>query len=316
MSIVYARCRNPYTKELAERGVQRFREEFIVKSTSTSESRAAILAAVPSYGTVHSECTYARCVKVTMDRDAENPHIWHVVVEWATTTGNRDPREDQKQPDDRRPKWSFNFTAIPQAYFFDLDGQPFVDRAGTPFDPAPQIPIYVDEVTIQRYSAACNRTADRAFLNAVNTDVWNGAAAGEALMSDIDCQEVFEYGAYWFLYTYKVLVNPFATTPQFGVDVDGNALTKLGGWNPHYALNAGPRERRQTAESTIINPQYESVPIERNGMVDGRPHPLNAAGVPLDPGNDNYGTRLVWLKFRIVKQAAFASLSLVPPWGS
>jgi hypothetical protein len=189
-----------------------------------------------------------------------------------------------------------------------------VDRAGTPFDPAPQIPIYVDEVTIRRYSATCNRTADRAFLNAVNTDIWDGAAAGEALIDDIDAEEVFEYGAYWFLYTYKVLVNPFVSAAQFGVDVEGNALTTLGGWNPRYHLNAGPREKRETSDSTPEDPKYESVPIKRDDMVDGRHHPLNADGVPLDPGTDNYGTRLVWLKFRIVKQAAFAPLALVPPW--
>ena len=298
MTIVYARRKLGRSKELGEQGKQSWREEFTIKSTVTAETRANLLAAMPAYGTLHAENPAAMCVKVGFTQHKDNPYLWDATAEWNTITGDRDPREDQKQPDERRPKWAFHFGPIQQFLMRDLDGLPFVDKAGTPFNPPPGVPVYVDEVTIRRYSATCNRTADRAYMNCTNSDAWLGAEAGTALIADCGAEEVFLLGAYWFAYTIKVLVSPRI--------VIGDQCA--GGWNPLYILNAGPREL-----NTDVPPK--PVPIVMAGYVDGQPHPLDANGKAILRKNDgSFASSPLFIAFRVVNSAAFGPLNLIPPW--
>jgi hypothetical protein len=303
MSVIWVRPKSGgQESSVAERGAQQFRSEYLVKCSSPTETRTSVLSSgsLPKYGFPHPENPASLCVKVDAQRREDDPHLWDVEADWNAITGNRDPREDQKQPDLRRPKWKFNFTAIQQSLFGDLDQKPFVDTVGTPFDPPPQLPIFVDEVTIQRYEPTCNRANDRAFLNCTNTDNWLGAAPGEALIADIDAQEVFEFGAYWFAYTYTVLVKPFTMLTNGGL---------LGGWDPYQVLNAGPRE------IVIENGKPIVRAIKLKNVVDGQIMPLSKSGVPITPlAVGGWSAPFHWIPFRTVNKTAFGPLMLIPPW--
>jgi len=296
-----------------EAGSQTFFTEYTVKSDTPTESRAIILACglLPIYGSPHPENPAAICVDVDARRNRDDPYFWDVRAEWNTVTrGKWAPQEDQKAPDQRRPRWRFNFIEIPQSWFHDLDGKLFADTAGIQFAPPPDLPIFVDEVTITRYESTLNRTADRGYLNATNTDPWNGAAAGTALVRNIATEEVYEWGAYWFLRTFTVLVNPKILVPvELALDTEGQQICK-GGWDPHYVLNAGPKSL------VTINGKKVPVPHVDLGVTDGQPQPLKPDGslVPRNPTTGALVFPVYFCKFRRVNKASFAPLNLVPPW--
>jgi hypothetical protein len=238
--------------------------------------------------------------------------VWDAESDWKAITGEEDPNEQIKQPDLRRPKWEGSFQPIPQSRFYDLDGKFFADKAGTPFSPPPNIPIYVDVETITRYEASMNRANDRIYLNATNTDNWNGALPGEAFVDDISYQEIFEFGMYWFLRTYRVFVNPRISIPSGQAITDLGGTVYYGGYDPTYILNAGPRKLKL---DTVLGKKV-AVPIKIGNVTDGQPHPLDENGelIPRDEETGEFTQAIVYLQFRTVNKRAFSPLNLVPPW--
>lgn len=304
MAILWVRNQSGAESQI-EKGSQTFREEYLVRCSSPTESRTAIILSgrLPFYGSAHPENPFALCTKVNPVQTKEDPCLWRVTCEWAMRTGNRDPEDDQKQPDLRRPKWAFAFVPMPQELMQDYDGKLFVDTAGTFFSPPKAITIYADRVTVDRYQAACNRAFDLYYTNATNDDTWLGAAPGEAFIVDITAREVFEFGSYWFAYHYEILVSPKRIISE-----DNPAL--VGGFDPVRVLNAGPKMIDWTDPD---NPK--AVPIAEGGYVDGQARPLDADGVPiaLSPAG-GFASEPIFLEFSVVKRRPFAALNLIPPW--
>ena len=116
----------------------------------------------------------------------------------------------------------------PLREFHDLQNKLLADKAGTPFDPSLDIPIIADEITIFRYEPSCDRTAQQAYMNAVNTDAWLGAEQYTALMADISVQEEFIQGVYWYATTYQILVKPRCKVPG---TADDGTTPYVGGWH-------------------------------------------------------------------------------------
>jgi len=318
MSIEWCRKVNEESTAIDERGQQTFHSVYLLKSDTPEESRDNVLFSelLPTYGAPHPQNAFSICTKKDATRKKEDPHFWDAWADWGSNTGHRNPQDDQKRPDQRRPKWSGRFSPINQFRYFDRVGNYFTDRAGTPFNPPPGIPIFVDEITIQRYEATLDRVADRGFLNATNTDTWNGADPYTALIAEIDFQEVFEFGQYWFLKTYKVLVNPrIAISSNEGVAIlplpqDAGTPVDLfyGGWSPYFVLNAGPKEIDATTKKPVTIQ-------DENNVLDGQPWPLDANGKKIDrDGTGKFSSALTFLAFAVVGAVEFSPLNLTPPW--
>ena len=210
MTILYVRPKIDREGTTGENGQKTYAGSYTLKSDDPGETIASILAsgAIPVYGSPHPEDGAATCCEINPKRNLGDPLFWTVEVKWSRTAHSGSEPDKQKPPDQRRPKWSCKFVPLAWNFPCDLDGKPFVSSAHTPFDPPPQMPIYVDEVTIQRYETRGGRASDRSFQNAVNADKFLSCDPGEALMADIQVHDVFEFNAYWFEYTYRVLLNP------------------------------------------------------------------------------------------------------------
>ena len=181
MAILWARRKLGNGTGIGDRGQQTFRTEITVKSNNPLEKRNAVLGCglIPVYGAPHPENPLAVCTRVTADQNKQNPYLWDIVAEWQVNPGSkRNPSDEQKQPDQRRPKWSCRFVPIPMARFVDLGGALMCSSAGQPFDPVPDIPIIADEVTVTRYEPECNRGTQRAYMNKANSRTWFGADPG------------------------------------------------------------------------------------------------------------------------------------------
>jgi hypothetical protein len=281
---------------------------YTVKCDTPTEQRSGVLncGMLPGYGSMFVEDAQCFAVKIEADQDKDNPWLWHVTIEWKTlSAGGRSPGDQQLQPDQRRPKWSARFVTVPEARYVDLQGQPLQDAAGSPFDPPPDIPIVCDEITIVRYESACNRLAQRAYMQACNSGSWNGAEQGTALVQDINVQEDFVFGAYWFLTTYNILVKPriMLTIPHGGT-------LPCGGWDPEYTLNVGPKCLVQSGSNYVLSqPKVD-------GYADGRPVFLAADGTQLvRDTSGQYTNHMTYLTFHTKNQVAFGPLGLIPPPG-
>ena len=330
MSIVYVRKKLGREMSVGQPGdasIRTFDEVYLVRCSSPNEPRSSILGApgLPQYGFAHSEDSQCVVVKLGPEQTKEDPCLYEVKVTFSTSTGNN-PGDWQKPPDQRRPKWHMAFSPLPISRTRDLDGKPFVDRAGSPIIPPPDIPIYVDEVTVMRYEATINRAYDRRWLNATNSDTWLGAEPNSAKIVANDAEEVFLYGGYWFQRTIRILVSPRIVLDQGTGTIDNSYnqskmwtedtdATIVGGWNPIYVPNMGPRQLVNIGSDANNNPIFKPVPIENNGLVDGQIQNLDDKGAVIARKDDGtWSKALVSLGFRVVNPMPFQSLMLIPPW--
>ena len=279
---------------------------FNIKSSVVNETQITILncGLLPVFGySPFPTDLYAICSKVDLKQNREGSQFWTAECEWRTVL-DRNPQDQQKNPDQRRPRWSYSFQPIAKYFPSDLDGNAFVDTAGTPFDPPPERPIWVNEVRIERYEATLNRKSDRRYLNATNSDSWQSAAAGEAFIHNIEAVEVYEFGQYWFRRTFTVLVSPRITVAGTIAGPNAGGSPFVGAWDYECALNQGTRYL-PAAGPNAGKPQ----PIVNGGFIDGRAQRLDANGAVLATTAQN-----VYLKFRLKNKIAFAGLNLVPPY--
>jgi hypothetical protein len=280
---------------------------FNIKSSVVNELEANILncGLLPVFGySPFPQDLYALCSKIDLQQNKEQPKLWTASCEWKTLLG-KDPQNEQKQPDQRRPVWSYSFQPISKYLPADLDGKQFKDAAGTPFDPPPERPIYVDEITIERYESSLDRGNDRKYLGATNTDSWQDASPGEALMHNIAAVETFEFGRYWFKRTFTLLVSPRITIAGT-MDQGGNPF--IGAWDYECILNQGPCFIAQPPSVDAGKP----VPISKAGYIDGRPALLDLNGKVLGPTVP--AAQTTFLRFRTKNKTAFGALNLVPPY--
>lgn len=292
-------------------GANFFSTQYLIKTNDPSELRVAVLncGLLPVYGSVHPENLAATCNHIEVHRSRIDPLFWDGEAQWSTVTGSgRDPSDQQLPPDMRRPIWSARFLAVPFARLTDNDGKLFVDKAGTPFDPPPDTPIYVDEVTIQRYEATCNRTFQRGYMGKSNSDAWQSAEAGTVLVDNIVPQEEYIQGAHWYRTTYTLLHKP-----RIQVTMPKGTTYNLGGWDPEIIANAGPLQLVWDSVSS----KYTKKPVTHGGYYDGRPALLDEHGAQIDI-NETTGELAsdpTFLQASIHSRVPFSSLQLYPPPG-
>jgi len=295
-----------------ERGANDFHNEWLIKCDTPLETRLGVLScgSLPEYGSPHPENMLATCTKTDARQHADDPFFWDAQADWAESPrSGRDPKDDQKQPDMRRPRWSAKYVPFPLARFLDYEGQLLADAAGTPFDPPPDMPIYAEEITIFQYEAVARRTFKRGFMGRANADVWQGAAIGEALIDDISTEDEYIQGQYWWPTTYRILIKPFFILPL----PLNNATVQIGGWDPEMILNAGPLAWVQDS----VTHKWTKEPVRHSGFYDGRPALLYSDGEEILPNPDTkvLSANPIFGTFHTKKTATFAALNLVPPPG-
>ncbi|MGD0781266.1 MAG: hypothetical protein ABSA30_00240 [Candidatus Aminicenantales bacterium] len=298
MAILYAK-NGPATMTIGQRGERTYRRTVTLKSDTPNETKLTILLCglLPVFGwSPYPEDLLAICRNVQLTQNKDAPYFWTADCEWSTLQ-NGNPLDQQKRPDQRRPDWGYSFEPIQKFFPADLDGKKYIDTAGTPFDPAPARAIFVQAYTIRRYEAVANRDGDADYMNAYNSDAWQGAKPGEALIRNIAVQEVFEQNAWWHHCTYTVLKSPRI---QIAGSVVGGGNPQIGAFDYEYILNAGPK---------FLDANGKPAPIQDQGVPSMRADRLDANGHRLAANADN-----VYLKFKNATPVDFGPLKLVPPY--
>ena len=138
MSILWAKS-GPASMAIGPRGDRTYRRTFTLRSDTPNESKRAIIFSgfLPVFGlSPYPEDPQAICNHVEPVQNPNGPYHWTVACEWSTLQeGN--PADKQKEPDQRRPIWSYTFQPLQKYWPCDLDGLAYQDSAHTPFDPPP-----------------------------------------------------------------------------------------------------------------------------------------------------------------------------------
>jgi hypothetical protein len=286
---------------LGPRGERTYSTTFTLRSNVPTESVRNILFSglLPIYGfSPYPQDLLAICRKIEPVQNRDAPYHWSVDCEWSTLQeGN--PQDQQKPPDQRRPVWGYTFQPLQKFWPCDLNGLKYCDSAGTPFDPPPSRPIYVQVYTIERFEQVGNRDSDANYLNHCNQNGWQGAQSGEALIQNIAVREVYEQAQYWHHCTYTVLKSPRITVPG---TIAGSAVSPfVGAFDFECILDAGPK---------MLDVNNNPVPIVQDGFVEGRAVRLDGTGHVLTPAI----AQNVYLKFANALPVDFGPLDLVPPY--
>jgi hypothetical protein len=314
MAILWARRKTRHSTGMDDRGQQAFHSEYTVKSNIPNEIRSVILASglIPVYGAPHPENSLAVCTRVSVEQNKESPYLWDVSAEWQVNPpSRRDPANNQKQPDQRREKWSCRCVPVPFAPYIDLSGQLLASSAGQPFDPVIEQPLICDEITIQRYEPECHRVTQRSYVDCVNAAIWCGASIGTALMQNVLVFDEYLQGAYWFNTTYTILIKPryYLTLPK------GTNIT-IGGWDPEYIPDVGTLQWATVDGQTKLVAITRLDPLTKKPFYDGRPAFLDGAGkeLPRD-ANGIYTADPVFREFHLKNKVSFSSLNFNLPDG-
>lgn len=314
MSILWVRPKVGKGAGIGDRGQQSFRTGYTIKSNNPRENRSAILncGLIPVYGSPHPENPLATCIRISVDQNKENPLLWDVTAEWQVNpSSRRDPADQQKQPDQRRPKWSCRGVPVPFSPYIDLDGQLLASSAGQPFDPVIQQSIICDEITIERWEPVCHRLTQRQYIDRANADVWCGADVGTALIENILVADEFIQGSYWFHTTYTILIKP-----RMEIVLPKGSRVTIGGWHPEQIADVGTLQWATVDGKTKLVAITRLDPITKRPFYDGRPAFLDGQGKELP--RDASGIYLadpVFRSFHLKRGTSFAALSLSPPPG-
>lgn len=235
--------------------------------------------------------------------DQISGELWYVAVRWSTSvpSGARDG-----DPLDLI-KYRWDAVHYEEVREQDLDGEPFRDTAGTPFDPKPMFPVSHLKLIIQRAQLGYDMDLALAYANRINKDPFWGQPPGH-VKSDlfVASEEDFNGQPYWQVsYGFE-----FKKDPIF--DAEG-VQTGSRGWNPIRVANEGPRHFKIFPGGTDANNipiagikklvvASDQVGVSHNGLVL-----LDDDGFPLaDQANDP----MTFIEFRMFDEIDFAPLGL------
>ena len=219
-----------------EKGNSVYTNEYVaVTDTVQTGDFVKAMIGVPQYGTSHPDNSSAKVVSVVPSRQ-EDQRTWFVRVTWKTRSSSNE--QQQGNPEDDPIKWRWDKIHYDDFAFADLDDKPFVDAAGTPFNPPPPIPRTRLKLVFTRNQLDFVPLVASGFGDKINSQEWFGVEAFAA-KSDTPTAVEQERDAqsYWQV-TYGVEVSADV------ISVDGVVkFRKL--WKPLEVLNAGPREKKK-----------------------------------------------------------------------
>ncbi len=265
-------------------------ETYVVRTNSVDDDGQVVVQAngLPRYGSAYPEDAAALVSLISPQQSSEHDMAWYVEVTWTHTapgSAGSTPGNVMAMP----PTW--DWTEVPYQLFLekDLDGKPYENTAGDPFDPPPLRLQYNLVLTVKMNRLSYNANEADQYLDAINSDVItvDGKTfpkfAGKIGSYSADMDFVGEVS-----YRKVVIVIEFNR--------------KL--WFPHKVLNKGPRHLVLGEEDS--GPQ---LPRDSHGVTYYGEVFLDPQGYKLpekDPGR-------WWIKFNEYRKLPFAPLNL--PFG-
>lgn len=206
-----------------EDGTRTYTRRFRVEATDVADGpkKVAATAGIPRkynpYSYRGEVDLAAQVTEIIATREVDAPLFWAVEVRYSTQqTDSKDEQENNKPPLERKPKYQWFFVKhqeIVVGGFQNSDSlaanfvpnKAVANSAGEVFDPPPMKDAYRLGLRVTRNEATFNPAVALDYQDAVNSDAFLGAAAGQAKINITGSNEVFEKGQRFWNTTYEVL---------------------------------------------------------------------------------------------------------------
>jgi hypothetical protein len=266
---------------------------YIVRTSKATDTGELVLTAngLPKFGDAYSGDPLARVTELDPRLVEDQKTVWEVTVAWTYS-----PRQNQGlMPDDiermppRRSWSSITEDIYPTT---DLDGQPYVNSAGDPFDPPPRRTSRHSVLTIEAARLDWDEQLASRYRDAVNLDTIvvdrKRYQKFSAKINQIDGQqEYLRTGTPYWRVTIVIEFNP---------DL----------WYPTKVLDRGPR-RFEFLPDELGGDGEKILVLNRddNGVLTGRDILLDGKGFMLD-----VAVPPKWMEFRDYNLLPFRPLNL------
>jgi hypothetical protein len=211
---------------------------------------------IPRVGQRHPADPTAVCR--TVEPKAISPHYFRVTASYYTPSGGTNEQGETVNPLDLPPEVSYGYESIMQMVDVDLDDKAIVNAAGEPFDPLPEVTVYLPVLRVTRNETAFPANIARDYgggRGAVNSDSFRGWPKGTALCRPITGADQRAGEIIYCRVAYEIVF-------------DSN------GWQPR-PLNMGYRE--------LVGGKLVVIK-DKDGQAVSQPVALNANGTAKAPG--------------------------------
>lgn len=242
---------------------------------------------LPQRGYVHPEIAGMTCRTISL-QPAGGPTRWFLEATYSNSQSNNQTDDPTLEP----PEIEFGGVDEQVEIDTDLDGTPVATSAGEPFEQGLVVPRtdIALSYSFNVPASALNITWLLEYANSVNSDSWNGALPGEALINGpVQARYVYATDvipAYWQV-RMEILVRK--NSSESGAP-PGNAWRRR-------VLNQGMRYLDADNKLKLFT--------DKDGLPLNRPSLLDLSGKP--------STAPTWRWFRVYKSVPFAPLAIVLP---
>ena len=269
-------------------------DEYAVIATPGTTGKQVVFAqGIPDKGSTHPQDSGS--IVTNLRPVQQTPTDWYVTVTWESNHG--DNSRNSENPMDDPVKYRWDQVWVMEAPKLDLDGEAFVDAAGTPFNPPPTFRVPRLRLTIDRNEFAYSSHTALFYGNTVNASEFWGHAAGTGLMDVPTASEQFANNQSYWQITYAI---EFKTNKL----VDGVSVPDP--WNPVKIDNKGPRYKQDWfSAGGQVGGQEIVVAADEQGVAHGGIVLLTENGLRLPEGEP-----MNFREFRVYRSADWSALQL------
>lgn len=281
-------------------------ETYQVITTDSTDGPDVVLTAsgLPAFYAASSIDPLARAARFSPNQQPDATVNWHVEVTYERETGNQ---LDQQNPPTLRPvKRSTQTRWVEKALMQDVDGNPILTGAKTPFDPPLTVQVPHAVAIFQRWEATFSSATKDAYEGKVNSSSFGAYAAGRVLCTGLNGDEQWEQDASGNLQRYWLVTYEFEASQSWDP------------WRPFKVLDqdiwfidpADSKRKLIYVDSAGYYGANNDGTAEANAVPVPRAIPLAAspAGDILQPSELPDSAH--YLEFNIYQQADFNALAL------
>lgn len=221
------------------------RRTFIVQSTTRLTGFEEVTG-LPAIGDAWPSNSVVLCQAVDATESEQldaGGWMWTIECEYRNFVDEEDGSNLGVAPLDRSAVWVWDSKSFIETRFKDLDGKPYLNPAGDPFNPPPQFDVAHVIATVKKNYSTFSGGFAIAYINSVNHASYAGGDRGTVKIDQISSQPKVQDGVTFHETTLILHYNPL-------------------GWNPYYELNQGPRYLDSDGKLTYSKDGYGVVSTE------------------------------------------------------
>jgi hypothetical protein len=269
--------------------------QVITDNKNTGPGAVRIASGLPSMYAPYTTSTEfdggAIVVKKTVS-PTDEWRVWEVTVEYSSQPPDRD--QDDENPIDRAPRWSWSFRPVNVVVERDKDDKLLRNSAGEVFDPPFEIEEYRLIASVQRNEVSFPVRMAFDYIGAVNSDSFLGFPKGTVRCTNLGASpQKTDNDVTYFEVSYEFEFNRKKHNPVKLLDIGFNEIDE----DPDVALLLGEEAVGHLPLRPIISP-LTSEPFSTPQLLNGR-------GQRLDKEDDP-----VFHEFDIYDEKPFAAFRL------